>query len=98
MTRHLYRGAVNAAPVTIVYVKPTRYQHFVRALCAAIRDRRERQGLSQEDVAYEAGVSIRHYQKIEAGDSLNPKLENLHGIATALEMRLSELIADAERR
>ena len=97
MTRHPYRGVPNAAPVTILLVKPSRYQHFVRALCAAIRDRRTRKGLSQEDVAYEAGVSIRHYQKIEAGDSSNPKLENLHGIAAALGIRLSDLIGDAER-
>lgn len=78
-------------------MKATRYESFLRALCAAIRDRRERKGLSQEATAHEAGVSIRHYQKIEAGDALNPKLESLFGVAAALGIRLSDLIADAER-
>jgi transcriptional regulator with XRE-family HTH domain len=74
------------------------YEPFVTALSATIRSVRERAGLSQEDVAFRSGVSVRHFQKLEAGQTANPKLENLFGVASALGMALSALIARAERR
>jgi transcriptional regulator with XRE-family HTH domain len=76
---------------------PEGYATFVGAISATIRTCRERAGLSQEDVAYGSGLSVRHYQKLEAGESLNPKLENIFGIAAALGMSLSSLIGRAER-
>ena len=86
----------DAARATIGPVKASGYPDFVNSLCDAIRDAREAAELSQEEVAFGAGVSVRHYQKIEAGDTGNPKLENLYGIAAALGMRLADLIERAE--
>jgi transcriptional regulator with XRE-family HTH domain len=77
-------------------VKASGYERFVSSLSVAIRSARESAGLSQEQVAFDSGVSVRHYQKIEAGDTANPKLENLYGIAAALGLPLSELVERAE--
>lgn len=65
----------------------------LRRLGGAIRARREAAPLSQEAVAFAAGVSVRHYQKIEGGQT-NPAFLTLLQIADALEMRLPDLLAD----
>jgi ribosome-binding protein aMBF1 (putative translation factor) len=74
------------------------YESFVGALSATIRRSRQSAGLSQEDVAFKSGLSVRHFQKLEAGQTANPKLENLYGVATALGLALSALIGRAEKQ
>ena len=64
-------------------------------LARAVFKRRQAAALTQEDVAYEAGVSLRTYQKLESG-ALNPGYLTLFIVARALHVRLSILIAEAE--
>ena len=47
--------------------------------------------LTQEDIAKEAGLTIRYYQKLEAGIAKRPSLDVVNRIAHALDMKLSDL-------
>ena len=47
--------------------------------------------LTQEDVAYEAGVALRTYQNLETG-RLNPGYLTLLAVARALSVRLGDLL------
>jgi transcriptional regulator with XRE-family HTH domain len=51
--------------------------------------------MTQEDVAHEAGLSVRHYQKIEAGTG-DPKISTLIAIAGALGTKLQTLLDRAD--
>jgi transcriptional regulator with XRE-family HTH domain len=66
----------------------------------AIKDVRskllERDGAyTQEHVAHEAGVSLRHYQKIEAGQ-IDVRLSTLFAIAAVLGRRPQQILDRAE--
>lgn len=54
--------------------------------------------LTQEDVADEAGMTLRYYQKLETGESKNPSLEIVDRIARAFDMKLSEFCKFMEER
>lgn len=54
---------------------------------------RASRGLSQEQVAQEAGISRNAYRSIEAGQA-EPRVSNLEGIARALGVALSDLLAE----
>lgn len=47
--------------------------------------------LTQEDVAEEAGLTLRYYQKLESGIARKPSLEVVNKIAQAFDMKLSDL-------
>ncbi|HEU4905564.1 MAG TPA: helix-turn-helix transcriptional regulator [Solirubrobacterales bacterium] len=69
----------------------------LKALGEAIRTRRgEIDGLSQEGLADLAGMHRTYVSEIERG-LRNPSFRNLFKLATALEVPLSDLIAQAER-
>ena len=70
------------------------YEELV-AIGAAIRTRRRNQGISQEQLAYMAGIDRSHMGKIERGER-NVSVLNLIRICTALEARASELLASAD--
>lgn len=57
----------------------------------AIRARREDRSMTQEDVAYKADLSVRHFYQIETG-AANPTLRTLHAIALALNVSIKDLI------
>lgn len=63
-------------------------------LGAAIRSKRKSAGLSQEALADAAGIDRSHMGKIERGER-NLSLLNLGRIATAIQLRPSELLAEA---
>jgi transcriptional regulator with XRE-family HTH domain len=66
------------------------------ALGQAIRAlRHERGPMSQEDLAHSARVSVQYLSGIERGRR-NPTWAVLSGIAMALDIPLSELVARAE--
>lgn len=46
--------------------------------------------LTQEDVAGEAGLTLRYYQKLESGKAKKPSLDVVDKIAHAFGMKLSE--------
>lgn len=73
------------------------YENFdeLVAIGAAIRTRRRSQGISQEQLAYMAGIDRSHMGKIERGER-NVSVLNLIRICTALQTRASELLAAAD--
>lgn len=64
------------------------------AIGAAIRARRRAQEISQEHLAFLAGIDRSHMGKIERGER-NVSVMNLIRICTALHTRASELLATA---
>lgn len=73
-------------------------------LGATVRRLRGERGLSQESLAHAAGVTKNQIQLLEAGRSSgrkdavgpsNPRFSTLAGLAEALGMTVSELVAEA---
>jgi len=58
----------------------------------ALRRLRRAQGLTQEELAARAELSVRHYQLLEAGESINPELLTLVALCRALEVGIAELV------
>lgn len=69
----------------------------LRQLGRAIREARERGGLSQSRLADDAGLSARAVRELEAGRS-SPSLATIMAIVDALSVTLDELIAAARAR
>lgn len=68
-------------------------------LAVRLRQLRRDQGLSQEDVAYQAGMTRFTYQRLEKGstrrgDPVNPSLRSLIALAQVLSVELSALLPD----
>ncbi len=71
------------------------FEESMRALARLLRNRRLSLGLTQEEVAYEAGLSVRHYQLLEsdlASPTNNPRFRTLYNIAIVLETSIRDLI------
>jgi transcriptional regulator with XRE-family HTH domain len=75
-----------------------------RRLGLVLRRRREAHGLSQESLAFRAGVTKNQVQLIESGRSSgrkeatgpsNPRMSTLVGLAAVLETRASALLEEA---
>jgi DNA-binding XRE family transcriptional regulator len=62
----------------------------------AIKDLREKDDRTQVDVAYDAQLSLRHYQYIESG-RMNATLKTLHEICKVLDTDVYQLFALARR-
>ena len=62
-----------------------------------VRDLRLAKGLSQEELAFRAGVHRTYLGGIERGER-NPALKNIAEIAKALGVTLSELFASQGRK
>jgi XRE family transcriptional regulator, regulator of sulfur utilization len=67
-----------------------------RALAAAIRQIREREGLTQEELAVRAGVHLTWISRVESGRH-DLMASSLRGIADGLGVTMVELSALAER-
>ena len=61
-----------------------------RKAALRIRARREQLALSQEQMAGDAGMSVRHYKKVEGG-SIDPRLTSMFAIAHALRTTVGEI-------
>ena len=64
------------------------------ALGKAIRQLREKRGMTQEALAQDAGVTVGHMSMIERGHS-NPTWGTVKGIAEALGVTIAELAKDS---
>ena len=73
--------------------KATRFSR--RTFGTAIRRERENQGLSQEDFAERANVHRTYISSVELG-KVSVGIEIAHALASALGMKLSELVRRAE--
>ena len=60
-----------------------------------IREIRNAQGISLEELSFKAGLNAAHLGQIERG-LRNPTIETLEQIATALEVSFYELISSSE--
>ena len=58
-----------------------------------VRRRRQELGLSQEQVAHDAGITLRYMGMVERGQQ-NPSLDVMVRIAAALSMKPADLLAD----
>jgi transcriptional regulator with XRE-family HTH domain len=74
-------------------------------LGGALRELRRSVGLSQEALAYQAGITKNQLQLIEAGRSTgrreaagpsNPRMATLAGLASVLGVSVAQLMAEAE--
>jgi transcriptional regulator with XRE-family HTH domain len=73
------------------------WSDFARELGLSLERHRHRNGLSQEAVAYAAGLSRYTYQKFERGESMpgtpaNPSLRNVMALAQILDTTLDQLL------
>lgn len=73
------------------------WRAYSQRFATSLRSARERAGLSQEDVAYRAGLTRYTYQKYEKGESrpghpANPTLRTVLALAQVLETSLVDLI------
>lgn len=73
------------------------WDRFAIELGHALHRRRIQLALSQEDLAYAAGLSRYTYQKLEKGISrpgtpANPSLRNVIALAKALDIPLADLV------
>jgi transcriptional regulator with XRE-family HTH domain len=66
------------------------------ALGAAIRELREKRGVTQEDLAHDAGVTVGTLSLIERGRS-NPAWGTVKRIAAALDMKMGDLAKRADK-
>jgi transcriptional regulator with XRE-family HTH domain len=66
------------------------------ALGQAIREARERSGLSQEGLGLEIGLDRTYVGGIERGER-NPSYASLLALAAGLKLKASELVARAEQ-
>jgi transcriptional regulator with XRE-family HTH domain len=73
-----------------------RNRNFSEAFAVVLRKHRKAQKLSQESLAERADISSKMVSLIERGER-NPTLDLAHSLAGALRMRLSQLVAEAER-
>lgn len=75
----------------------TNWDRYAVELGHSLKRHRNAHGLSQEQLAYEAGLSRYTYQKFEKGESMpgtpaNPSLRNIMALAQALGVSLDELL------
>lgn len=73
------------------------WRAYVAELATNLQRLRIDRNLSQEDVAYRAGLSRYTYQKYEKGESrpgaaANPSLQSLVAISQVLDVRLVDLL------
>ena len=64
-----------------------------KRLGARVRELRTARDLSQESLAWEAGIHVNHVSSIERGEA-NPSFLVLLSIAKTLKVTLSELVSE----
>ncbi len=73
------------------------WDRYAVELGHSLKRHRSARGLSQEQLAYEAGLSRYSYQKFEKGESMpgspaNPSLRNVMALAQVLGVTLDDLL------
>lgn len=63
------------------------------ALAIALREHRANRGVTQEDLAARAQVSVQMVRRLEAGTA-NPTLGTLHAVTAALDISWAELLIE----
>lgn len=68
---------------------------FLLAYARVLRRHRKSMDLSQEELAFRAGLSMRYVSLLESGKH-QPSLGTMKALADALDTRLTGMIAEAE--
>jgi len=81
---------------------PRTWDEFARELGHNLLDSRRKAGLTQEQVAHQAGTTRNHYQLLERGywqqgRPSNPKLSVVIRLAHVLEVDLVDLLPRADK-
>lgn len=78
-----------------------KWPDFARRLAVNLRQRRDAAGMTQEQVAELAGISLYAYQTYERGtaqgQAVNPRLATMLALSQALSTTLEELLPDAPK-
>ena len=91
-----YFVASPACPRQYVWVGSTKNEaRALLALAKVVVHARKRAGMTQEEVAFEAGISVRHLQALESG-AMNPSYLVLLGVSHALKVSISRLLGSAD--
>jgi XRE family aerobic/anaerobic benzoate catabolism transcriptional regulator len=87
---------VSAAPSPVTELRPDPEDiKLLTEIGRQVRQARERRGLTRKALSQEAQVSERYLAQLEAGEA-NASVLLLRNVATALEMRITELLGDRE--
>ncbi len=78
---------------------PEDWDATVRALGVRLQRARHELGMTQEQVAYAAGLTRSHYQQLEKGQSrpgvpANPSLRTIVALASALGLEPGDLLGE----
>jgi transcriptional regulator with XRE-family HTH domain len=65
-------------------------------LAELLKRLREERSLTQEQLAFDAGITVSALSRIERGLN-SPRWTTVQRLASALDLRLGELVADLER-
>ena len=68
---------------------------LIASFAKILRTRRRQAGLTQEELAFRAGLSMRYVSLLESTRH-QPSLGTMKALADALGVRLSELVEEAE--
>ena len=82
--------------------RPVEWEQYVVELGLTLQRLRLKLGLTQEEVAYTAGITRSHYQQLEKGRSApetaaNPSLYTLASLARVLNVEVSDLLPEGFR-
>ncbi len=66
------------------------------ALAELVKRLREERSITQEQLAFDAGITVSALSRIERGLN-SPGWTTVQRLADALDLRMSELVADLER-
>ncbi len=82
--------------------RPTTWPEFAKDLGAELQRLRLGAGMTQEALAFEAGLTRTHYQQIERGQwrkdtPANPSIKILVRLAQALGVEVGDLLPSASR-
>ncbi len=72
-------------------------ERLVAAFAGVLRERRERAGLTQEDLAERADVSARYVSFLETGRR-QPTLTALAALSAGVGVSMAEMVRDIEQR
>ena len=90
------RKNVNAYDQTWSRVKVDPEREISTAICKALKEERERQKISQQRLSEKADISrtgLRHIESLE----ITPTLFTVLKVATALKVKISDLLKELER-
>ena len=70
----------------------------IPSIAKRVRSLREAAGLSQQDLAVRAGLSVSLIGQIEQGKKLDPRVSTVQALAAALGVDWPALLGDARRK